>query len=99
MQHLTQRILNEAASALTEFDLYLAARRGRVTLAGLPSVTASLLPRLIADAVKSGELKNRASSEELARFALAAIAASAHAGSKPAVHRLVRMILRGLGAA
>jgi LysR family carnitine catabolism transcriptional activator len=48
LQHLTQRILNEAAAALTEFDLYLAARRGRVALAGLPSVTASLLPRLVA---------------------------------------------------
>ena len=48
LQHLTGRILNEAAAALTEFDAYLAARRGRVTLAGLPSVTASLLPLLVA---------------------------------------------------
>ena len=48
LQHLTGRILNEAAAALTEFDAYLAARRGRVALAGLPSVTASLLPLLVA---------------------------------------------------
>jgi LysR family carnitine catabolism transcriptional activator len=48
LQQLTRRILDEAATALTEFDAYLAARRGRVTLAGLPSLTASLLPRLIA---------------------------------------------------
>ena len=48
LQHLTGRILNEAAAALTEFDAHLAARRGRVALAGLPSVTASLLPLLVA---------------------------------------------------
>ncbi len=48
LQQLTQRILSEAESALTEFEAYLSARRGRVTLAGLPSITASLLPGLIA---------------------------------------------------
>jgi LysR family carnitine catabolism transcriptional activator len=48
LQQLTERILNEAATALTEFEAYLAARHGRVALAGLPSVTASLLPRLVA---------------------------------------------------
>lgn len=48
LRHLTRRILNEAATALTEFDGYLAARHGRVALAGLPSVTAGLLPRIIA---------------------------------------------------
>ena len=37
----------EAEAALTEFEAYLSARRGRVTLAGLPSITASLLPGLI----------------------------------------------------
>ena len=47
LQQLTQRILSEAESALTEFEAYLSARRGRVTLAGLPSITASLLPGLI----------------------------------------------------
>lgn len=45
---LTSRVLDEAATALTEFDAYLAARRGRVTIAGLPSVAASLLPGLVA---------------------------------------------------
>ena len=45
---LSQRILNETANALTEFDMYLAAGRGRVTLAGLPSVTAGLLPAIVA---------------------------------------------------
>ena len=48
LEQLTRRILDEAAAALTEFDRYLAAARGRVTLAGLPSVTAGLLPRLVA---------------------------------------------------
>ena len=48
LQQLTQRILSEAELALTEFEAYLSARRGRVTLAGLPSITASLLPGLIA---------------------------------------------------
>ena len=47
LQQLTQRILTEAEAALTEFQAYLSARRGRVTLAGLPSITASLLPGLI----------------------------------------------------
>ena len=48
LQQLTRRILAEAHSALTEFDAYLSARSGRVTLAGLPSIAASLLPGLIA---------------------------------------------------
>ena len=47
LQQLTQRILTEAEAALTEFQAYLSARRGRITLAGLPSITASLLPGLI----------------------------------------------------
>src|SRR5687768_11943203 len=51
LQQLTEHILNEAAAALTEFDAYLAARRGRVTLAGLPSVTASVLPGIVASFV------------------------------------------------
>ena len=41
---LTGRILNETERALTEFDGYLAARRGSITIAGLPSVTAGFLP-------------------------------------------------------
>lgn len=48
LRHLTDRILNEATAALTEFDAYLAARRGRLTLAGLPSVTAGVLPEIVA---------------------------------------------------
>lgn len=43
-----RRILAEAETALTEFDFYLAAQRGRVTLAGLPSVTSGLLPPIVA---------------------------------------------------
>ena len=45
---ITTRILREADCALMEFDSYLAARYGRVTLAGLPSVTAGLLPKIVA---------------------------------------------------
>ncbi|AXS42216.1 LysR family transcriptional regulator [Breoghania sp. L-A4] len=45
---LAERVLNTAATASLEFDAYLAARRGRVTIAGLPSVTAGLLPPLVA---------------------------------------------------
>ena len=44
---LAGRILNEAETSLTEFTDYLAAQRGRVTLAGLPSVTAGLLPPIV----------------------------------------------------
>ena len=52
---------------------------------------------LIAQAIKGKALKSEASPSELARFALAAIAASEQAGTKPALERLVRMILRGMG--
>lgn len=45
---LTGRILNETERALTEFDGYLAAHRGSITLAGLPSVTAGFLPGFVA---------------------------------------------------
>jgi LysR family carnitine catabolism transcriptional activator len=45
---LTGRILNETERALTEFDGYLAARRGSITIAGLPSVTAGFLPGFVA---------------------------------------------------
>ena len=54
---------------------------------------------IITEAVASRALKAGASPAELARYALAAIAASAQATSKPAVVRLVALILRGLGAA
>jgi LysR family transcriptional regulator, carnitine catabolism transcriptional activator len=45
---LSGRILAETEAALDEFHVFLAARRGRLTLAGLPSVTAGLLPPIIA---------------------------------------------------
>ncbi|MDD7971020.1 LysR family transcriptional regulator [Roseinatronobacter alkalisoli] len=45
---LSGRILAETEAALDEFDVFLAARRGQLTLAGLPSVTAGLLPPIIA---------------------------------------------------
>lgn len=44
---MADRILNTAWNAGSEFDAYLAARRGRLAIAGLPSVTAGLLPPLI----------------------------------------------------
>ncbi|MBN9671501.1 LysR family transcriptional regulator [Roseibium aggregatum] len=45
---LAERVLNTAANAGAEFDAYLAAHRGRLTIAGLPSVTAGLLPSVVA---------------------------------------------------
>ncbi|WP_346908646.1 LysR substrate-binding domain-containing protein [uncultured Roseibium sp.] len=44
---LAERVLNTATGAGAEFDAYLAARRGRLTIAGLPSVTAGLLPSIV----------------------------------------------------
>ena len=46
---LAERVLNTTESALAEFDTYLNTRRGKLTIAGLPSVTAGLLPPLISD--------------------------------------------------
>ncbi|MEO7222146.1 MAG: TetR/AcrR family transcriptional regulator [Devosia sp.] len=54
------------------------------------------LGSIIDEAVRSGSLEGGASSAELARYALAAIANGAP--SKPALVRLVGLILRGLGA-
>ncbi|WP_142846363.1 LysR family transcriptional regulator [Telmatospirillum sp. J64-1] len=48
LRDLAIRILGETENALNEFNGYLAARRGRVILAGLPSVTAGLLPPVVA---------------------------------------------------
>lgn len=48
LRELSGRILSEAEEALGEFDSYLAARRGRLVLAGLPSITAGLLPKVVA---------------------------------------------------
>lgn len=52
---------------------------------------------MIAAAVKAGEIEGGASFDELTRFALAALAAGDRS-SRPAIKRLVAMILRGLGA-
>jgi DNA-binding transcriptional LysR family regulator len=44
---LAERMLNTAEDVMAEFDSHLSASRGRFTIAGLPSVTAGLLPRLL----------------------------------------------------
>ncbi|MCR9110276.1 MAG: LysR family transcriptional regulator [Rhodobacteraceae bacterium] len=44
---LAERMLNTAADVMEEFDAHLSASRGRLTIAGLPSVTAGLLPGLL----------------------------------------------------
>jgi len=44
---LAERMLNTAEDVMTEFDAHLSASRGRLTIAGLPSVTAGLLPGLL----------------------------------------------------
>lgn len=44
---LARRVLNEAAKARDEFDTFLAARRGSISLACLPSVTAGLMPPIL----------------------------------------------------
>lgn len=48
LRRTAQRIVGEVESALVEFRGFLEADRGRVSLAGLPSVTAGFLPPLIA---------------------------------------------------
>lgn len=44
---MAERMLNVADLEMTDFRDYLAARNGRLVIAGLPSVTAGLLPRLL----------------------------------------------------
>ncbi|MFN3210100.1 MAG: LysR family transcriptional regulator [Roseovarius sp.] len=44
---LAERMLNTAEDVIGEFDAHLSASRGRLTIAGLPSVTAGLLPGLL----------------------------------------------------
>lgn len=44
---IAERMLNTAESGMNEFESYLAARNGRLVIAGLPSVTVSLLPGLL----------------------------------------------------
>ena len=44
---LAERLVNTAEDVLAEFEMHASARRGRLTIAGLPSVTAGLLPTLL----------------------------------------------------
>ena len=44
---LAERMLNVAGLEMSDFQAYLSARHGRLVIAGLPSVTAGLLPRLL----------------------------------------------------
>ncbi|MBS8226371.1 LysR family transcriptional regulator [Vannielia litorea] len=44
---LAERMLNTAEDVMEEFGAHLSASRGRLTIAGLPSVTAGLLPGLL----------------------------------------------------
>lgn len=44
---LAERLVNEAQSAMADFDGYLDARRGQVTIAGLPSTVAGLLSPVV----------------------------------------------------
>lgn len=44
---IAERMVNTAGDAQAEFDAHLSARRGQLTIAGLPSVTAALLPSLL----------------------------------------------------
>ena len=44
---LAERLVNTAEDVAAEFEAHTSARRGRLTIAGLPSVTAGLLPRLL----------------------------------------------------
>jgi LysR family carnitine catabolism transcriptional activator len=44
---LAERMLNTADNVMEEFNSHLSANRGRLTIAGLPSVTVGLLPGLL----------------------------------------------------
>ena len=44
---VAKRMVNMAEEGMADFQAYLAARRGRLTIAGLPSVTAGLVPALL----------------------------------------------------
>lgn len=46
---VAQRLLREVDESLGDFDEFMAGRRGRVAVAGLPSVGASLLPPAVAE--------------------------------------------------
>ena len=45
---LAERMINTSMDVMAEFDAHLSASNGRLTIAGLPSVTAGLLPDLLA---------------------------------------------------
>lgn len=45
--NVAERMVNLALDGMAEVEAHLAARRGRLTIAGLPSVTAGLLPGLL----------------------------------------------------
>ncbi|MGQ3674040.1 LysR family transcriptional regulator [Xanthobacter sp. TB0139] len=49
---LARRVLNEAEKARGEFETFLAARRGSISMACLPSVTAGLMPPILSRFVK-----------------------------------------------
>jgi AcrR family transcriptional regulator len=57
----------------------------------------AFLADLIGKARKAGELDSSASVEESARYVLAAMQAAHGSRSRPAVTRLVRMVLKGVG--
>lgn len=46
LAELAEQMINAANGAAADLDTYLSARRGRLTIAGLPSVTSGLLPDL-----------------------------------------------------
>lgn len=45
---LAERMINTSTDVMAEFEAHLSASNGRLTIAGLPSVTAGLLPDLLA---------------------------------------------------
>lgn len=44
---IAERMVNTVEDGMAEFGVYQSAQRGRLTIAGLPSVTASLLPEIL----------------------------------------------------
>lgn len=44
---IAERMVNTVEGGIAEFQTYTSAQRGRLTIAGLPSITASLLPRIL----------------------------------------------------
>ncbi|MDE4176276.1 LysR substrate-binding domain-containing protein [Phaeobacter sp. PT47_59] len=47
LARIAERVLHTAQDGMAEFDAHLSARNGHLTIAGLPSVTAGLLPGLL----------------------------------------------------